>query len=312
MNRRKSFSEFELIDWIRRTAPAPGRHPLGIGDDCAILKAAASGRTVITTDMLLEGVHFEGGTPPYRIGWKAAARSLSDVAAMGCPASALTLCIVFHQGQAEPRFAREILRGLRGLCRRFDVPLVGGDVSSWRGPLALNVTALGNVTSRPPLLRSTARPGDRILVSGRLGGSILGHHLRFLPRLDLGEALNRRFHVHAMIDVSDGLAADLHHILAESRGGARLDARAVPISGAARQLARTTGRHPLDHALFDGEDYELLFTARPSHARRILSARLPAPVTDIGIVVDTPGMTLVQPDGREEALPARGYVHRLQ
>lgn len=309
MKVRRDFTESALIDWIRKTSPGSGRHPLGIGDDCAILRAGGSGQFVLTTDMLLEGVHFEPGTSGYRIGWKAAGRSLSDIAAMGCPASALTACLVFTRG-TERRFARDILRGMRSLAGRFEVPLVGGDVSSWEGPLAVNVTAVGDVGDRAPVLRSGARPGDRIFVSGSLGGSIRGRHLRFVPRLELGCALAEKFELSSMIDISDGLARDLGHLTEESGTGAKLSAERIPVSRDAQHLARTSGRCALEHALFDGEDYELLFTASPDQSRSILAAELPVPVSPIGEITRD-GLVLEERDGRQTPLPARGYEHQL-
>ena len=309
MSRQRSFREFDLIDWIRETTPPPENHPLGIGDDCAVLRAPRSGRYVISTDMLLEGVHFEGGTTAYRIGWKAAARALSDIAAMGCRAAAITACTVFSKG-VERRFTRDLFRGLRSLAERLNVPLVGGDVSSWQGPLVMNVTAVGDVGPRPPVLRSGARKGDRVFVSGQLGGSILGRHLRFEPRLELGQALARRFSLTSMIDISDGLAADLNHILQESGVGATLLEGRVPVSRAAYRLARSGGRSALEHALFDGEDYELLFTAPSEQSEAILAADLPVLVSCIGEVTEA-GLILEAIDGTQKELPPKGFEHAL-
>jgi len=309
MKVRRDFTESALIDWIRQTSPGPGPHPVGIGDDCAILRSGDAGQFALTTDMLLEGVHFERGTSGYRIGWKAAGRSLSDIAAMGCPASAITACIVFTRG-TERRFARDILRGMRTLAGRFETLLIGGDVSSWRGPLAVNVTAVGDVGDRVPVLRSGARPGDSIFVSGSLGGSIRGRHLRFVPRLDLGCALVEKFELSSMIDISDGLARDLGHLTEESGTGAKLFAERVPISRDAQHLARASGRTALEHALFDGEDYELLFTASPGQSSSILAAKLPVAISQIGEVTEA-GLLLEEQDGRQTSLPPRGYEHKL-
>ena len=308
MKPKRPFTESELIQWIRKTARS-SRHPLGIGDDAAILDAAPSGQIVLTTDMLLEGTHFESGTSPYRIGWKAAGRSLSDVAAMGCPASAVTACIVFPKG-SETKSAREIVRGMRALCDKFEVPLIGGDVSAWDGPLAINVTAIGDVGKKPALLRSGAKVGDQVFVSGSLGGSILGRHLRFEPRLELGNLLNQKFKINAMIDISDGLACDLNHILDESCAGAVLFEKSIPVSSAARKLARKTGAAPLEHALPDGEDYELLFTTSNSQAEKILKASLPVSISSIGKITRS-GLTLSRADGSEHPLYPRGYEHQL-
>ncbi|MDP7250758.1 MAG: thiamine-phosphate kinase [Planctomycetota bacterium] len=312
MPRSHQFSELSLIDWIRQNTPAIS-HPLGIGDDCAILQAPASGRYVITTDMVLEGVHFEKGTSPYKVGRKAAARSLSDIAAMGCPAVAVTACVVLPKG-TESREAKSLMRGMQTLLAKFVVPLVGGDVSSWRGGLVVNVTALGDVGKKSPVLRSGARLDDLIFVSGTLGGSILGRHLTFEPKLELAQKLVNRFAIHSMIDISDGLAADLGHIARESSAGAVIRSESVPVARAAHRLSKTSGQPPLEHALFDGEDYELLFTAPRNLRRRILDASLPAKVTCIGEIIERPADgpdLLLQTGNGLQPLPPGGFEHTL-
>ncbi|MDA0839714.1 MAG: thiamine-phosphate kinase [Planctomycetota bacterium] len=313
MSRSRQISEFSLIEWIRQTTPATS-HPLGIGDDCAILQAPESGKYVITTDMVLEGVHFVKSTPPYKVGRKAAARSLSDLAAMGCSAAAVTACVVLPKG-IEAREAKSLMRGIQSLLAKYDVPLVGGDVSSWEGGLVVNVTAVGDVGSRPPILRSGARPGDCLFVSGTLGGSILGRHLSFEPRLDLALELVGRFAIHSMIDISDGLAGDLGHIARESSVGAIIHSDNVPVSRAARRLSKTSGKPPLEHALFDGEDYELLFTAPRNLKKRILAASLSARVSCIGEITERTSesspLLYLQTGRGVQPLPAGGFEHTL-
>src|SRR5262249_21538661 len=155
-----------------------------------------------------------------------------------------------------------LYRGLRHVADAFDTVIVGGDTNSWGGPLVISVTLLGEATERGPVRRAGAKPGDWLLVTGPLGGSILGKHLDFTPRVREALQLHQFADLHAMIDISDGLAADVDHLCSESRCGAVLRAEAIPISEAARSIH--DGRSPLDHALSDGEDFELVFALPPA------------------------------------------------
>src|SRR5437773_134835 len=187
--------------------------------------------------MLLEGSCFrlaEAG--PRRVGRKAMAVNLSDIAAMaGLPVAAVVSLGLPRQGGLA--LAQELDAGLREMADAFGVAIIGGDTNSWDGPLVISVTLLGEPTGRSPVTRGGARPGDWLVVTGPLGGSILGKHLDFTPRIHEALALHRECDLHAMIDISDGLAADLHHLCAESHCGARLRAEAIPIAPAALQLA---------------------------------------------------------------------------
>jgi thiamine-monophosphate kinase len=205
-------------------------------------------------------------------------------------------------------FAEQLYLGLRDAADAFGVAIVGGDTNSWDGRLVISVTALGEATGRGPVTRGGARPGDWLFVTGPLGGSILGHHLDFTPRVREALALHAAVELRAMCDISDGLAADLNHILEESRCGAVLSAGAIPISDAARELARTSGKTPLQHALGDGEDFELVFAVRPADGARLLRAP-PVPVTKIGECVDA-GLWL-EADGKRERLEPTGWVHPI-
>src|SRR5207253_7470006 len=232
-----------------------GRVLLGPGDDTAALGWPADTPCLVTADMLLEGSCFllaEAG--PRRVGRKAMAVNLSDIAAMaGRPVAAVVSVGLPRRGGRA--LAEELYRGLREVADAFDTAIVGGDTNSWDGPLVISVTLLGEATGRGPVRRSGARPGDWLLVTGPLGGSILGKHLDFTPRVREALRLHEAADLRAMIDVSDGLAADLQHICRESGCGAVLDAGRIPIADAARAL--NDGRAPLEHALTDGEDFEL-------------------------------------------------------
>jgi thiamine-monophosphate kinase len=300
--------EFAYIRWLRdQTVPDP-RVPVGPGDDCAVL-APVPTPLLITTDVLTEGVDFilaECG--PRVVGRKAMAANLSDIAAMGGRPLAAVVGLVVPLAPGGEGFGGQIYLGLRDVADRFRTPIVGGDTNSWTGGLVVSVTVLG-VPVREPVLRSGAKPGDRIFVTGPLGGSILGRHLSPTPRLEEAERLVHCCDLHAMIDVSDGLAKDLHHICEESRCGAVLHAEAIPIHPDAAELAKRTGKPPLDHALGDGEDFELVFTVSAVDAER-LRATPPVPVWEIGEVVAEPGLWLIENGVRRPVAPD-GWEHRL-
>ena len=191
-------------------------------------------------------------------------------------------------GSAPARpLATELYLGLRDVADAFGVALVGGDTNSWDGKLAISVTALGEATARGPVRRNGAKPGDWLFVTGPLGGSILGHHLDFIPRVHEALALHRAVELRAMLDISDGLAADVNHICEESGCGVVLVAEAIPVSDAARELGRTSGKTPLQHALGDGEDFELVFAVSPEDGMKLLTARPVPGLVKIGECVES-------------------------
>jgi thiamine-monophosphate kinase len=304
-----SSGEFAFIDWVRRQTPADPRVPIGLGDDAAAV-SLPSGSCLITTDMLLEGSCFrlaEAG--PRLVGRKAMAVNLSDIAAMaGRPVAAVVSVGLPRQGGQA--LAEELYRGLREMADAFSTALVGGDTNSWDGPLVISVTLLGEATPRGPVRRSGAKPGDRLLVTGPLGGSILGKHLTFTPRVHEALSLHAFADLHAMIDISDGLAGDLAHICQESGCGAVLRAADIPIADDARRMADQ--RSPLDHALGDGEDFELLFAVSSDDGRRLIATQPIAGITltAVGECVDK-GLWL-ETDGKRAPLEPRGYVHVLE
>jgi thiamine-monophosphate kinase len=298
-------SEFEYIAWLRSRTPADPRVLVGPGDDCAVL-VPPTRPLVVTTDMLMDGVDFvvsEVGMR--RAGRKAMAANLSDIAAMAANPIAAVVSVAFHTGAGG---AEDLFLGLRDAADAFAVPLVGGDTNSWDQPLVVSVTVLGEATERGAVRRRGARPGDWLFVTGPLGGSILGHHLDFTPRVREALALHAAVDLHAMCDISDGLAADLHHILEESGCGAVVHAKAVPVSSAAKDLSRKTGKSPLEHALGDGEDFELVFAVGAEDGSQLLR-QSPVAVTRIGECIDA-GLWL-EANGKREPLPPRGWVHRL-
>jgi thiamine-monophosphate kinase len=299
--------EFTYINWLRQLTPPDRRVLIGPGDDTAAVVFSPGAACLVTTDMLLEGSHFilaEAG--PRRVGRKAMAVNLSDVAAMaGRPVAAVVSVGLPRQGGRA--LAEELYRGLREVADEFDTAIVGGDTNSWAGGLVISVTVLGETTGRGPVRRAGAKPGDWLLVTGPLGGSLLGKHLDVTPRVREALRLHELADLHAMIDVSDGLAADVNHVCEESGCGAVLRAEAVPVSDAARRM--NDGRTPLDHALSDGEDFELVFAVSPEDGRRLVEAQ---PVG--GIVLSHVGECVaeglwLEEAGRRRVLEPRGYVH---
>ena len=310
LSQTASGAEFAFIDWLRQRTPACGGVLVGPGDDTAVLAWDAPQPCLVTTDMLLEGSCFrlvEAG--PRRVGRKAMAVNLSDIAAMaGEPAAAVVSVGLPRQGGRA--LAEELYQGLREVGDAFHTPIVGGDTNSWDGPLVISVTLLGRVVGGRAVCRNGAQPGDWIMVTGPLGGSILGKHLDFTPRIPEALHLHRAVNLHAMIDVSDGLAADLHHICRESGCGAVLRAKAIPITEDARRM--NDDRSPLEHALGDGEDFELVFAVSPDEGRKLLETQ-PVPGIElfhIGEFVER-GLWLEEA-GQRRPLEPKGYVHALE
>jgi thiamine-monophosphate kinase len=319
MEERNNTGEFALIDWIRRQEPerpVDSWTRVGIGDDCAILAVGegtgAGCDLLITTDMLMDGRHFHVEKDgPEAVGYKAMGVNLSDIAAMAGIPRAVVVAVALPRDNAVG-IAHGLHAGMRALADRFAVDLVGGDTNAWDGPLVITVTVLGQATVRGAVRRSGARPGDVILVTGALGGSLVaGRHLKPEPRITEALAIHRAADIHAMIDLSDGLSSDLGHILAESGGlGAVLDAVAIPIHPDAHEQTRRDGLSALEHALHDGEDFELCLTVAPEDAERLLAGHpAPSALYRIGEVTETPGVFLRSPDGHATPVEPRGFDH---
>ena len=306
--------ESELIAYLRRRIPPHPLLRLGAGDDAAVLRVEELDDCVMTVDMLMDHVDFElAAVDPRRVGYKALAVNLSDLAAMASrPLAGVVALALPRTGGME--LAQNLYEGLLPLAERYGVAIAGGDTNSWDGPLAISVTLLGMLTEHGPLRRNGARPGDQILVTGSFGGSILGHHLDFQPRVEEALLLADRYQPHAGIDVSDGLSIDLAHLVQESGCGAVVRTHAVPVADDAHRLAESLadGSTPLDHALGDGEDFELILAVGPEEARRILADQpLEVPITAIGEFIDQEGLWQVDVAGRRRRLTPQGWQHRL-
>lgn len=305
--------EFDFLRWIRRRAGVASRPVLvGPGDDAAVVQLADP-RVVCHVDNTVEGVHFSLGAPWRAVGWKSVMRCASDIAAMGCRPVAVLAGAVLPRGLSRAD-RRAIVSGMLAACRTGGMRLVGGDLTAVRtGPTVLSVTVFGEVPAgKKPIPRSGARPGDLIAVTGRLGGSILGRHLKIRPRIREALALQKTLTLHAMIDVSDGFAADLGHILDESGVGAVIDARKIPIHPDVVRLARRTGKTLHDHALGDGEDHELVFSFPSTQMWRLQAwvRRIGCPVSVVGkILPRKAGRRLILPAGLEVPLRSSGFSH---
>lgn len=293
-------SERELTDRLASFFPSHRDVVVGIGDDAAVVRQRHD-RAVLCCDPVVLGVHFVADTKPSLIGRKAVNRNLSDLAAMGAEADWLLVSLVVPKSTSS-RTLLALLGGVRAAARAADCFVVGGDIATSDGAMVVTVSAFGHLPGRA-LTRSGAKAGDNLHVTGPLGGSILGHHLRFRPALREGVWLARQDAVSAAMDVSDGLLLDLQTMLNASRRsgkelGAELDAGSIPIRRAAHLIAGDA----LQHALTDGEDHVLLWAQRPAH-------KLPrgGPLTTrarqaIGRIIREPGLWLVQ-DGARRRLP---------
>ncbi len=302
MKKLKDAGEFGWIESLKkktRTAPSVKK---GIGDDAAVISLNGKKVILFTTDMLLENRHFRHRECTAReIGWKAMAVNVSDIAAMGGRPTYAVISAGLPP-DLPLKFAQGIYDGLNACARRFGVSIVGGDTNASKN-IILSVALLGEAAGKP-VLRSGAKPGDSIFVSGTLGGSYASKkHLRFVPRVKESLYLCSHFRPTAMMDLSDGLASDIHRLTKESRVGAVLFAKSIPVSRYAAGL---------DAALKDGEDFELLFTLSAKNAARLVTTerRGFVPFKKVGrILPAAEGVRLETSDGRLYPLPAAGFDH---
>jgi thiamine-monophosphate kinase len=306
-------NEVELIARLAPSLPRNNSVVVAAGDDCAVLDLGAPEFVLFKTDAIVEGVHFTADTPLEKVGRKALARCLSDIAAMaGKPNSALvTLALpkVFEAKRVEG-----IYSGLNALASEHGIAIVGGETTTNPERILISIALLGTVEKDRCVLRSGAKAGDAIFVTGTLGGSLRAKHLDFEPRLAEARWLRQHFTLHSMIDLSDGLASDLRHILKASSVGAELLASAIPISREAKLAAKTESstKPPLLAALTDGEDFELLFTVASKDAVPLLDAWKEKfsglPLTCVGKITSDPGLRLRDKTG-VKPLTVHGYTH---
>ena len=292
--------EHRAIEQLVQSLGDSSQLRVGAGDDAAVCALpGAEWEEVLTSDPIIEGVHFLKGEVPERVGHKAVGRILSDLAAMGAQPKWILVNVVAPE-ETEVDWIERVYSGLNALAARFGAVVVGGDLA--RGPvLELHLFGTGLVPAGQAVLRSGARPGDALFVTGALGESFSGKHLDFIPRVEEGIFLRESGRVHAMMDLSDGLATDLRHILAQSGVGAMLETEQIPCVGS------------LDGALRDGEDFELLLAVDPAEAVALESdwiARFGEKLYRIGeVTADAGELYLLYPDGRSERLNEKGFEH---
>lgn len=280
--------EDALIARWTRGLPRNASLLVGPGDDCAVVgRRSDAVWTLLKTDCVIEGVHFTGETDFARVGWKALARNVSDIAAMGGEPQHALITVALPPG-LEVAKADALYKGLRRCARKFGVSIAGGETARSPGPVFVSVALTGRVERARCVTRSGGKPGDALFVTGRLGGSLAGKHLDFTPRLREARWLTEHFHLHAMMDLSDGLGADLPRLAKASGCGFELGA--LPCAPGCSQEA----------ALSDGEDFELLFAVAPRQAAR-LKAAWPfrnLPLTQVGVLT-----------ANTQLLPVHGFDH---
>jgi thiamine-monophosphate kinase len=307
-------NEFELIARLTQDLPAHPSVKLGPGDDCALIDVGWPDRWLLfKTDAVVEGVHFTGETEPEKVGRKALGRCLSDIAAMaGTPTVALVTLGLPRDHDSH--IIERIYNGIKSMALQHQVAIAGGETTTNPGGILISISLIGFASKTQCPLRSGGQPGDALFVTGELGGSLQGKHLDFIPRLEEARWLVSNFAVHAMMDISDGLAGDLRHILKASKTGAELLSEAIPISVEARRAATRPGttKTPLNAALSDGEDFELLFSVSSHDAVRLLDAwkaRFPGlRLSCIGKLTSEPGLRM-RSRKSVEALAFDGYTH---
>jgi thiamine-monophosphate kinase len=307
----KQAGEFGLIDRINRSIQTGKDVVAGIGDDAAVLTSHKKGfYTLFTCDMFVEDVHFtRRDVSPRALGRKAMGAAISDIAAMGGLPQYAVISLGLS-GEDDVRLCDALYRGMRDVARRCAVDIVGGDtVSSPKGAV-LSIAVIGEVEKKECILRSGARKGEAILVTGTLGGSMMKKHVSFTPRVREARFLTRHARISSMMDVTDGLAADLEKICAASGVGALLFAENIPVSSDARRMKGA--KTPLARALSDGEDFELLCTVPVKEVPALIKKFRRAcnvPLSLIGSTTPEKGLRVIRKDGSVFTPGARGYDH---
>ncbi|TWU04431.1 thiamine-phosphate kinase [Stieleria varia] len=317
--------EQSFLAYLRGRCRSLPQVELGIGDDAAVLAASPHPR-IVCTDQVIDGVDFLSAQHDLvDVGYKAMAINLSDIAAMGGQAESALVTLALPKKNAT-KIAGEVYEGILQAASEFQIAIAGGDLSTYRGrdvantgdsdesrhntesPLAISITLIGSLPDGPAWKRSGAQVGDAVLVSGHVGGSILGRHLRPTPRLELSRRLRELADVHAAIDISDGLSLDLDRLCAASGVGIELDIDAIPIHQDALRLAQQSGRTPFEHAWSDGEDFELIVSVSEADASKIAAIDLGVPLTRIGTMVGRTGLWK-RVDSKFERLAPQGHSH---
>ncbi|WP_378956110.1 thiamine-phosphate kinase [Pelosinus sp. sgz500959] len=326
----EQLGEFALIDLIKQdTINKPDSVIVGIGDDAAVLNSTPGQLQLVTTDMLVEKVHFDLGTSTaWQLGYKAIGVNLSDIAAMGGIPRNIVVSIALPK-ELPVDFVVNLYDGMKEICREFDVNIVGGDTVSSPHGLIINVTVIGEVDPKQLQRRSGAREGELVVITGTLGDSGCGldllikgnwegyesaallveRHLMPKPQVHIGPLL-AAFGSTSMNDISDGLASEVNEIALASHVGMRIYREKIPLSSELRTAAALLEKSPVEYALYGGEDYQLLFTIPPEQFNQLVEADIGVPLTVIGEVINqSQGTLLVDQDDQTSKLEAKGYNH---
>ncbi|TWT52567.1 Thiamine-monophosphate kinase [Rubripirellula amarantea] len=300
--------EQSFLAYLRGRCRSLPQVAVGIGDDAAVIDSS-SGQTIACTDQIIEGVDFVSGEHSlHDVGYKAMAINLSDIAAMGAIPKSALVTLSLPKSNAT-RIAGDVYEGILEAATEFQVAIAGGDISTYDGPLAISVTLLGEVPTGSAWLRSGAQVDDALLISGAVGGSLRGRHLRPKARIELANRLRELVQVTAAIDISDGLSLDMDRLLAKSGVGVELDIDTIPIHEDAIAMSETSGRTPFEHAWSDGEDFELIVTMSQADADKLAEEDLGVKLTQIGRTTSRTGLWKRE-NGRHERLAPQGYVHK--
>ncbi|GAX88798.1 thiamine-monophosphate kinase [Effusibacillus lacus] len=332
--RLRDIGEFGLIDLLRsKLNPADHTVVVGIGDDAAVLAYNAGAHVLLTTDMLVEGVHFRQDIIDFcSLGWKSVAASLSDIAAMGgTPRHAVVSLAIPPDAKVDS--LERLYDGMAQICAEFETHVIGGDIVKTSGPLVISVSLTGEVAKGKALLRSGARPGDLVFVTGHIGGSAAGlaflendqkalipadeqleltnYHQRPIPQITAGKILAASEGCTSCNDISDGLASELNEIAKASGVGIHIEERRLPIAPSVRNFARFSSHCATNWALYGGEDYQLVGTLDPLRYEEVADqCHLQGiPLTLIGRVTQGSSVLMETEDGYEVLLQARGYNH---
>ncbi len=302
--------EQSFLAWLRGRLRDFPQVAVGIGDDAAVLDIPAGHQLIATTDTIVDGVDFLADQHPLaHVGYKALAVNLSDIAAMGAQATSALVTLSLPSRDAT-QTAAALYEGILECAKQFQVAIAGGDLSVYNGPLSISVTMHGIVPRGRAWLRSGAREGDLVVLTGPVGGSLLGRHLKPMPRLDLPVLFQQAgIEVHAAIDISDGLSLDLDRLCASSGVGAELDLSKVPVHPDAQSRAeREQLQSALQHALGDGEDFELILAMTPDDLQKVARLYPQLKLHCIGSFVSRTGLWTNQGPTLKRLTPS-GYIH---
>ena len=305
----KEFMETAFLAYLRGRCRVLPQIAVGIGDDAAVLDTPAGPKQIVCTDQIVDGVDFDAATQSLAdIGFKAVAINLSDIAAMGGRPTAALVTLTLPRDTATET-AEGVYEGILEAATAEQLAIAGGDITTHDGPLAISVTLLG--VAERPWLRGGGQVDDAVFVTGSLGGSLAGRHLRPTSRIAAAARLSDVTEVHAAIDVSDGFSLDLDRLCAASRLGVELDIDSLPIHPDAVEMSQTSGRTPIQHAWSDGEDFELIFTVAADQTERITAESIGCPVMRVGTLVSRTGLWRREGSRFIRVFP-QGYVHTEQ